>query len=70
MNYRNLDAEGDFSGQNTTTEFLARTIFDRLAAGIREGTLGVSARGIGSIRVSLRESHLAWAAFEGEIAPR
>jgi 6-pyruvoyltetrahydropterin/6-carboxytetrahydropterin synthase len=70
MNYRNLDAEGEFSGQNTTTEFLAKTIFDRLAARIRDGALGASARGIGSVRVSLRESHLAWAAFEGEIAAR
>ena len=70
MNYRNLDAEGEFSGQNTTTEFLAKAIFDRLAARICDGTLGTSARGIGSVRVSLRESHLAWAAFEGEIAAR
>jgi len=70
MNYRNLDAEGDFSGRNTTTEFLAKTIFDRLAAKIRDGALGASAQAIGSVRVSLRESHLAWAAFEGEIATR
>src|SRR5580704_2809267 len=68
MNYHNLDAEREFSGRNTTTEFLARTIFDRLAARICDGTLGAAARAIGSVRVSLRESHLAWAAFEGEIA--
>src|SRR5687768_7038420 len=37
MNYRNLDAEPDFAGRNTTTEFLARTVFDRLVARIREG---------------------------------
>jgi 6-pyruvoyltetrahydropterin/6-carboxytetrahydropterin synthase len=68
MNYRNLDEEADFSGRNTTTEFLARTIFDRLATWIRDGKLGASARAINSLRVTLRESHLAWAAFEGEIA--
>src|ERR1700732_4208072 len=39
MNYRNLDVEGDFSGRNTTTEFLARTIFERLADRIRDGRL-------------------------------
>lgn len=68
MNYRNLDESVDFAGRNTTTEWIARTIFDRLAAGIGEGRLGHSALAISSLRVSLRESHVAWAAFEGEIA--
>ena len=68
MNYRNLDEEVDFSGRNTTTEFLARTIFERLAARIRDGKLGASALAIHSLRVTLHESHVAWAAFEGEIA--
>ncbi|MBX5461555.1 MAG: 6-carboxytetrahydropterin synthase [Steroidobacteraceae bacterium] len=68
LNYRNLDAEPDFAGRNTTTEFLAKTIFDRLAARIREGQLGLSARGIESLRVTLHESHVAWAAYEGGIS--
>ena len=68
MNYRNLDESVDFAGRNTTTEWIARTIFDRLATGIGEGRLGPSALAISSMRVSLRESHVAWAAFEGEIA--
>lgn len=68
INYRNLDELAGFSGRNTTTEFIAKTIFDRLAAGIGEGRLGPSALATASLRVSLRESHLAWAAFEGEIA--
>ena len=68
MNYRNLDESGDFAGRNTTTEWIARIIFDRLATGISEGRLGPSALAISSLRVSLRESHVAWAAFEGEIA--
>jgi 6-pyruvoyltetrahydropterin/6-carboxytetrahydropterin synthase len=68
MNYRNLDECGDFAGRNTTTEWIARIIFDRLATGIGEGRLGPSALAISSLRVSLRESHVAWAAFEGQIA--
>ena len=68
LNYRNLDAEPDFAGRNTTTEFLAKTIFDRLAARIRDGQLGPAARGIESLRVTLHESHVAWAAYEGGIS--
>jgi 6-pyruvoyltetrahydropterin/6-carboxytetrahydropterin synthase len=69
MNYRNLDAEAEFAGRNTTTEFLARAIFERLRRAIREGKLGPSALAVGSLRVTLHESHVAWAAFEGEITP-
>src|SRR5262249_20732558 len=32
LSYRNLDDDPAFAGRNTTTEFLARTIFDRLVA--------------------------------------
>src|SRR6478672_5280493 len=31
LNFKNLDEEPAFQNQNTTTEFLARTVFDRLA---------------------------------------
>jgi 6-pyruvoyl-tetrahydropterin synthase len=68
LNYRNLDAEADFRGRNTTTEFLARTVFERLAQKIRDGQLGPSAGAVQSLRVTLHESHVAWAAFEGELA--
>jgi hypothetical protein len=67
MNYRNLDDEPAFAGRNTTTEFLAKTVFDRLATRVREGRLGASALGIESLRVTLHESHVAWASFEGPI---
>ena len=40
LNYRNLDEEPAFAGSNTSTEFLARHIFDRLARVAREGRLG------------------------------
>jgi 6-pyruvoyltetrahydropterin/6-carboxytetrahydropterin synthase len=70
MNYRNLDAEHEFSGRNTTTEFLARTIFDRLAQALRAGRLGPSATAVTALRVTLRESHVAWASYEAELAVR
>ncbi len=65
LNFQNLDDVSEFRGQNTTTEFLARTIFDRIAAAIGRGELGESARGISLVRVTLHESHVAWAAYEG-----
>ena len=46
LNYRNLDEEPAFAGRNTTTEVLAREIFDRLAGAIRDGKLGDGARGV------------------------
>lgn len=70
LNFRNLDDEPDFAEQNTTTEFLAVTIFDRVEAAIHAGKLGHNATGIDSLRVTLHESHVAWAAFEGPISPR
>ena len=37
MNYRNLDDEPAFAGKNTTTEFLAREIWERIVAAVRAG---------------------------------
>ena len=68
LSYRNLDAEPAFAGKNTTTEFLARTVFDRLAAAIQRGELGESARGIESLRVTLNESHVAAASYDAQLA--
>jgi 6-pyruvoyltetrahydropterin/6-carboxytetrahydropterin synthase len=68
LNYTNLDDEPSFAGRNTTTEFLARVLFDRMAAAIRRGDLGAGARGIDIVRVVLHESHIAWAAYEGRVA--
>ena len=66
--YRNLDDVPAFSGKNTTTEFLAREIFDRYADGVRAGRLeGDSATAITSLKVTLREKPTAWASFEGPI---
>jgi 6-pyruvoyl-tetrahydropterin synthase len=67
LNYRNLDEEPAFAGKNTTTEVLAREIFDRLVRGVHSGTLGDAARGVTSLCVTLRESHVAWGSYEGEV---
>ncbi|HEX6995973.1 MAG TPA: 6-carboxytetrahydropterin synthase [Gammaproteobacteria bacterium] len=64
LNFRNLDEVPEFAGRNTTTEFLARVVFDRMAAKIAGGALGASAREIDALRVTLHESHVAWAAYE------
>ena len=67
INYRNLDDEPAFAGKNTTTEVMARVIFDRLAERIAAGDLGADARAIGSLKVTLKESHIAWASYEAEL---
>ncbi|MBM4183469.1 MAG: 6-carboxytetrahydropterin synthase [Gemmatimonadetes bacterium] len=67
MNYRNLDDDPAFRGKNTTTEFLAREIFERIARAARTGDLGAGARGLASICVTLRESHVAWGSYEGSL---
>ncbi len=67
LNYRNLDAEDEFKGRNTTTEFLTKHIFDRLAAAAREGALGRDGRELARIRVTLSESHVARASYEGPV---
>lgn len=66
-NFRNLDEEAEFSGKNTTTEFMAKAIFDRLAGAISEGKMGQTARGITHMEIKLHESHVAWASFEGAL---
>lgn len=70
LGYRNLDEEPAFEGRNTTTEFLAKVIFDRLGEKIDAGALGESARAMHSLRVTLHESHIAWAAYESVLAGR
>jgi 6-pyruvoyl-tetrahydropterin synthase len=64
LNYTNLDEHPDLQGVNTTTEFLARLIGDRLADRIHAGALGEAARGIEGIEVTLHESHVASAGYE------
>jgi len=69
LNYHNLDEEPAFAGQNTTTEYLARAIFERVAARVRAGALGSNAQGLTAMKVTLRESHIAWASYTGPLKP-
>jgi 6-pyruvoyl-tetrahydropterin synthase len=64
LSYRNLDDEAEFAGVNTSTEFLAKVIADRLAERVRAGSLGAGARGLSGLAVTLHESHIAWASYE------
>lgn len=67
FNMKNLDDLEQLHSQNTTTEFMASQVFERMAAAIRAGRLGESAQGMNSLKVTLSESHIAWASFHGKL---
>jgi 6-pyruvoyl-tetrahydropterin synthase len=67
LDYRNLDEEPAFAGVNTSTEYLAKLVADRLADAVRAGKLGANARGLTGLAVSLSESHVASACYEREL---
>ena len=67
LNYRNLDDLPELKGVNTTTEFLTKHIFDRLAEAARSGRLGRDGRELKAIRVTLSESHIARAWYEAAL---
>jgi len=67
FNMQNLDDLPELSGRNTTTEFMARMVFDRMAAAIHAGKLGETGKGIVSLKVTLSESHIAWASYHAGI---
>jgi len=67
LNYRNLDDLPEFKGVNSTTEFLTKHIFDRLADAARTGTLGRDGRELKALRVTLSESHVARAWHEADL---
>ncbi len=67
LNYRNLDEVPAFAGQQTTTEFLCKHVFDAMARAASSGALGPGGEGIAKIRVTLHESHVARAWFEAAV---
>jgi 6-pyruvoyl-tetrahydropterin synthase len=67
LNYANLDEDPALVGQLTTTEFLSRLIFDRMAQARRDGWLGPYAEGISRMRVTLTESHVAKGWYEADV---
>lgn len=67
LNYKNLETIAEFAGKNTTTEFLTRHVYDRLAEAARDGKLGREGRDLKAIRVTISESHLARAWYEAPL---
>jgi len=68
LNYQNLDEVQTFKNKNTTTEFLARVVFDAMVEAVRRGELGSHARNLEELKVTLHESHVASASFNGRIS--
>ena len=68
LNYRNLDDLPEFAGNRSTTAALCRHIFDRLHESVRKGKLGADSEAVTRIRVTLHESHVARAWYEGPVA--
>lgn len=68
LSYQNLDALPQFKGILTTTEFLCRYIFDDIASAARSGALGEDGNSLARIRVTLSETDLARATFEGALS--
>lgn len=68
LNYCNLDDVPELQGANTTTEFLARHIYERVVALAIARPLGRELRDLSAIRVTLSESHVARAWYEGPVS--
>lgn len=68
FDYRDLDGLPQFEGLNTTTEFLCAHLHGLLAAALRGGRLGPHGAGVSSLKVTLRESPVAWASYEAAVA--
>ncbi len=67
LDYRNLDEEAGFRGANTTTEFLAAHVHGLLVAALREGRFGPGGGAVELLKVTLRESPNAWAAYDAPV---
>ena len=65
--YANLDEKPAFARKVTTTEFLAKVVFDGLAAEIAAGALGPGGGRVARMRITLHESHTARAWYEGAV---
>jgi 6-pyruvoyl-tetrahydropterin synthase len=67
LKYKNLDVLPEFKGKLTTTEFLCRHVFDAMCKAAKGGALGADGKGLAKIRVTLHETDLARAWFEGPV---
>jgi 6-pyruvoyl-tetrahydropterin synthase len=67
INFANLDEHPAFRGRRSTTEAVAKWIFDQTAAAVRAGRLGPHAAGLTRLKVTLHESHIARASYEADL---
>jgi 6-pyruvoyltetrahydropterin/6-carboxytetrahydropterin synthase len=67
LDFKNLDEDPAFTGKNTTTEFMAKVVFDRVAARIARGELGPGSEKLVSMKVTLHESHIAAASYSAPL---
>src|SRR5262245_38840872 len=67
INFANLDEHPAFKGRRSTTEAVAKWVFDQIVAAIKAGKLGKEAAGISQVKITLHESHVARASFEGPV---
>ena len=61
MEFKNLDELPEFEGINTTTEYLCRYLHEKVSEKVARIFTG-------SLRVTLRESPVAWATYEAPVA--
>lgn len=68
LDYSNLDDHPDLRDVNTTTEYVAFHIHGLLSAACHDGRLGEGGRAVTGLKILIRESPNAWAAYEGPLA--
>tara|TARA_B110000438_G_scaffold88297_1_gene87803 strand:- start:1639 stop:2040 length:402 start_codon:yes stop_codon:yes gene_type:complete len=64
--YKNLDEVEEFKGIITSTEFLAKDIYDRICAKLKKNYHS-DYQSLNKLKITLTESNVAWASFEQEI---
>ena len=64
--YKNLDDVDEFKGVITSTEFLAKDIYERICVRLKNDYLN-DYHQLHKIKITLTESNVAWASFEQEI---
>ncbi len=67
LNYQNLDEVAVFTGKITTTEVVAKYIFDQLAQAVIDKKLGEGSHRICRLKVTLHESHAARGWYEADL---
>ena len=65
--YKNLDEVEEFKNIITSTEFLAKDIFDRICRNLQKDYLEDFNK-LHKIKITLTESNVAWASYEQEIS--